>query len=198
MPAPQKSLFFLLLCTLAFTNITITKDILIEGKAALFLPQNQIFKNTYGTSGEFGFEFTGEIINHIYGFTSFDFISKSGTTENFSSPTKVYTSSFGVGLKYFIPTNFGDFYLGVGAQPTYLQTTDQSEFVKTLNSRWGCGGIAKVGAIINLPDSFFIDLFIDYSFVHINFTKKFNAPVQSTKAILNGGLFGIGFGYRFN
>ncbi len=193
----KKSLYVIALTAIC-TNMLVSHDILVEGKVAAYLPTDATVQDIYGTSGEFGFEITGEIVPHVYGFASFDFISKSGTTEIFETPTKMYTSNFGIGLKYFMPTNWGDFYLGVGAQPTYLQTLNQSQFVNAITHNWSFGGIAKVGAIVNLPDSFFLDFFIDYSFVHFDFIQPLNNRVQSTSAVLNGALFGMGFGYRFN
>ncbi len=193
-----KKYFSITLFTVLCTNAAFAHDILVEGKVAAFLPTDQTVKDIYGTSGEFGFEITGEIVPHVYGFASFDFISKSGTTEIFETPTKMYTSCFGIGLKYFIPVRFGDFYVGLGAEPTYLHTLNQSQYAEALTNNWSFGGIAKVGAIVNLPDSFFLDFFVDYSFVHFDFIQSFNNPVQSTSAVLNGVLFGMGFGYRFN
>ncbi|MBP6870288.1 outer membrane beta-barrel protein [Candidatus Babeliales bacterium] len=192
-----RSYFFAtLLLSTAF--VAAEHDVLVEGKASAFMPTGDVFKEDFGTSGLFGFEITAKIVGNVYGFGSFDFISKSGQTVFFESASKVYTSNFGLGLKYFIPTSETlDFYVGLGAQPTYLRTIDGSD-VETEHQRWGWGGIAKIGAIINLPGSFFVDLFIDYSFVKIDFTTPFGAPIQSADAILNGAIFGLGFGYRFN
>ncbi len=190
--------FFMIVTLLCTTAIVKPHDVLVEGKAAAFMPTGQTFKENFSTSGLFGFEITSKIVGNVYAFGSFDFLNKSGNTQFFQTATKVYMSNFGIGLKYFIPTeSCCDLYVGLGAQPTYLRTIDSSDVV-TQHSRWGWGGIAKIGAIINLPKSFFVDLFIDYSFVTINFTNTFNAPLQSANAVLNGAIFGLGFGYRFN
>lgn len=192
----KKIKFFLTCLALGFS--VYTHDVLFEFKGAGFFPGQTTFRDVYGNAGEVGFELTSRIINPVYIFTSVDFLSKSGETTTLQTPTKAKFTNIGIGLKYFAPFKNGDFYLGLGAQPTYLSTFDQSEYVPNQNSRWGCGGIAKAGFIVDLPSSFFLDLFVDYSFVTVNFTSTSDAPVISTNANLNGCLVGLGIGYRFN
>lgn len=174
-------------------------DLLLEVKGAYFLSSDETFRNIYDNGcGEFGLEFTGNITEHVYGFLSVDFFNKTGATPTFETTSKFNATAFGIGLKYFIPCDHVDFYFGLGAQPTYLKTVDSSPFVPNDTSAWSFGGIGKFGAIIDLSHSLFLDLFIDYSFVTFDFSSPIGAPVQRHNAHLNGALFGVGFGYRFN
>ena len=183
-------MFFLLF----LTSITIVAhDVLLEFKGAGFVPTSQPFREIYGSAGEFGVELTaGGLSKHLYAFSSIDFLIKNGATVELDSPTKVTVVDLAIGLKYFIPFKHGDFYFGLGAQPTRISMTDETTIEP---AQWTCGGIAKAGVIFNMPYSFFADLFVDYSFA------KFNASLGSTPAgttSVNGCLFGLGFGYRFN
>ncbi|AXK60684.1 hypothetical protein [Candidatus Chromulinivorax destructor] len=177
------------------------KDVLLEVKGAYFLSTDDTFKAIYDNGcGEVGLEATAEITHNIYAFTSIDFFNKSGITPIFATPSQFFSLNFGFGLKYFIECcDHCDIYVGLGAQPTYLRTIDSSTFLTDeRTAAWSLGGIAKFGAIIDITHSLFIDLFIDYSFVTFDFNSAANAPVQRQDAILNGALFGAGFGYRFN
>jgi len=60
-----------------------------------------------------------------------------------------------------------DFYIGLGFQPVHVRTRALSAFVPQQN-KWALGGIAKVGAYIDLSCNFVLDLFIDYSFAEVS------------------------------
>ena len=188
----HKKTTFCALVSCLFMSMT-AHDVLLEVKGAAFVPTSTNFKDIYGTIGDFGLELTaGGLSNHLYAFSSIDFLIKNGNTVNFQSPTKVNMIDLAFGLKYFVPFHQGDFYFGVGVQPTYLFTSDGlTDPVQT--SQWNCGGIAKVGVILNMPHSFFADLFIDYSFLKINSTSS-----STTQTPINAAVLGVGFGYRFN
>ncbi len=190
----NKIITSLLLC-FGFVATTAAHDILVEAKGSIFVPTNEAFRDIYNNCGDFGLEFTGNLFDHLYGFTSVDFLFKDGQTVVFNSSTRMNIVNIGVGAKYFVPFKHGDFYIGLGIEPTYFCTHNQvPEMVK--QARWTCGGIAKSGVILNMPNSFFVDLFFDYSFVKADFYT--GSPVQLKEAHLDGCLFGIGVGYRFN
>lgn len=175
-------------------------DVLFEGKGAYFLASDQTFKDIYNNGGgEFGLELSAKIIKHLYGFASVDFFNKSGETLDFLNSTKLHMTNWGIGLKYFIDiADHASFYVGLGAEPTYYYVTNKAPLVDDKQAGWTFGGIAKVGLIVDIPHDFFIDFFVDYSFVHTgNGFTPLNNNVQNNNANLNGCLFGIGFGYRF-
>jgi hypothetical protein len=103
----------------------------------------------------------------------------------------------GIGLKYLWKVNFVDLYLGAGALPTYLHIHNHSLCATEKTYKWGCGGIAKVGAIFNLPQSFFIDTFINYSYIKIPNHDTHHGCLSPRSANLSGFSFGCGIGYRF-
>ena len=174
-------------------------DILLEVKAAYFLGTDRTFKNIYNNGGGiYGAELTGKMYNNLYGFVSTDFLSKSGCTCNFNTQTQINIANIGLGLKYFVPFCYGDFYLGLGILPTHVSTFDASPYVPFKSSKWGCGGIAKVGVYFDLPHNFLLDIFFDYSFVKIPFNCCSALYTQPHKADVSGCWFGAGFGYRFN
>lgn len=189
-----------LIVALSFlTSMSYAHDILLEVKGAYFLSTNDTFKNIYGHGcGEVGVEVTAELVKNIYAFLSADFFNKDGATPIFDTPSTFFSTNLGFGLKYFVPLHRVDLYVGLGVEPTYLRTIDDSTDVQNKTTAWNCGGIAKVGAIVDLTHSLFLDFFIDYSFVQFHFNQTFNNPVQRQNAILNGAIFGVGFGYRFN
>lgn len=175
------------------------RDTILEFKGAYFLPSDQTFKTIFSNGGAiYGPEITAEIYKHLYGFVSADFFSKNGKSIGFCTPTKASIINLSFGLKYLASFCYGDFYVGLGVLPTRLKTNDCSPFVINTQSQWGCGGIVKVGAYIDLPKSFVLDLFIDYSFVNIKFNCCPNALTQPNIANLNGCWFGAALGYRFN
>jgi hypothetical protein len=192
------SLLFLLAAPL------ISRHTLLEFKAAYFLPTNDVFKHLYNGSAEYGPELTVQLCEdkNWYGFLSIDYFEKKGRSLGLCDFTKVSLLPLGVGLKYFVPfwCDRADFYLGLGFQPVYVQTKNCTDTSITKQHRWGFGGIAKAGTYWYLPCDFFIDLFIDYSFVKVG-CKQRCLPAHETitprKANVSGALFGGGIGYRF-
>ena len=185
-------------CVFACFMVTTTTayDILLELKGAAFVPTSDVFQQIYNNCGEFGVELTaGDLGHNLYAFTSVDFLTKDGATVALESPTKVMKVDFALGLKYLVPFSCGDFYVGLGVQPSRLFTHNEMT-LPIDQSQWSCGGIAKVGTFFDLPRSFFADIFIDYSFV--DFKSSIGLSEQFVTTAVNGCLFGIGFGYRFN
>lgn len=189
-------------CALLFvvSQALLARDILLEFKAAYFWPQDSCVRSIYGNGGAlYGPEVTFGLCEETnwYGFASIDFFNKSGRSVGLCDVTKIRVMPVALGAKYFVPFCYGDFYVGLGFQPTHLKTINCSEFVAQTTSKWGFGGIAKVGSYFDLPCNFFVDLFLDYSFVKVGCT---NCAVDTVplKANLSGVIFGAGIGYRFN
>lgn len=186
----------------------ISRDILLEFKGAYFLATGSRFKKIYKHGGAlYGPELTVQLCDdsNLYGFFSIDYLSKKGHSIGLHTPTKVSLLPIGVGLKYFLSDHCGcfenvDFYVGLGFQPVRVKTRDDSPFVIEKHSKWALGGIAKVGAYIDLRCNFFLDLFIDYSFARVKSHAHMapTGPVVPLKANVSGAIFGAGLGYRFN
>jgi len=178
----------------AFLSISrlVAHDVLVELKSAVFVPTADVFKDIYGTCGEFGVEITaGRLWKDLYAFASIDFLTRAGQTVELDSYTRVAVTDFALGFKYLFPVPCGDVYLGLGVKPTNLYVYNHATIPQD-HLQWGCGGVAKIGAIFNLPYSLFIDTFIDYSFV------DFKGYLGGPETIVDGCLLGLGFGCRFN
>ena len=181
------------------------RDVILEFKAAYFLPTDSVFKQIYHNgSALYGPEVTVQLCNNKnwYGFASIDYFQKKGHSIGLCDSTKVSLLPLGIGLKYFVPTfcDRFDFYLGLGFQPVYVRTKNCVECVSTKQSRWGFGGIAKAGTYWYLPHNFVIDLFVDYSFVKVgckNSCQPCSGTIIPRKADISGAIFGLGLGYRF-
>ncbi len=188
----------------SYTSYIYSRDVFLEFKGAYFLATDKCFKEIYKNGGGlYGPEVTFQLTcnnNCWYGFASADFFSKEGRTIGLCEYTKAFIVPVGLGVKYLAPFSYGTYYIGLGFQPTYLKTKNCSQYVAN-TSHWGFGGIAKLGAFFDLSHCFFLDLFIDYSFVKIGCKKNcanstnFTTPV---KANISGTIFGAGLAYRFN
>lgn len=178
------------------------QNFLLECKGAYFRPTNERFKNIFGKgAGLFNAELTFDIGENEcwYGFASVGYMSKVGRSIGLDTPTKVQIVPLAVGLKCLAPFDYGNWYVGIGFQPTHLHTSNDSPFVAN-TSKWGLGGITKLGVFFDMSCNFFIDVFFDYSFVKIGQEKDLQAPagaVVPLKATISGAIFGAGLGYRF-
>ncbi len=180
-------------------SATHAHDFLLEAKGAYFLADSRTFRNIYDDGGGiYGAELTGKVCNNWYLFASADFLGKSGCTVGFNTPTHINIATIGLGIKYMLCARFADLYIGVGVLPTHVRTFDGSPYVPFEDSKWGCGGIAKIGTYITLPCNWLLDIFFDYSFVKISFDRCSDVSNVCTKADVSGCWFGIGLGYRFN
>ncbi|MFA6066740.1 MAG: hypothetical protein WC707_06180 [Candidatus Babeliaceae bacterium] len=185
---------------LFFIYPLLCRDVLVEFKTAYFLPTDSCVRAIYGKGGAlYGPEATFQLCenDNWYGFASVDFLSKKGHSVGLCEPTKMYIAPLALGVKYFVPFCYGDFYAGLGFQALHLKTVNCSSHVAQITSKWGFGGIAKIGAYCELPCNYFVDLFFDYSFAKVGCDKCSTSTVP-LKVSMNGAIFGIGLGYRFN
>lgn len=200
--AKIRYVYFMVLATICLPLIS--KDVLLEFKGAYFHPASSCFKAIYGSNTAlFGPEVTFSLCSnsHWYGFASVDYMSKTGHSIGLCNATKVSLLPLALGVKYFISHCRYDFYLGLGFQPTRLRTVNCSPSVVQHTAAWGYGGIAKAGVYVDIPCDFFIDFFVDYSFVRFSCPKicqPEDGVILPRKTNLSGVIIGAGLGYRFN
>lgn len=180
---------------------SLDRNVLVELKGAYVLPAAHTFRDIYHNAGSFSAEVTGQLKNHRgcpwFGFASVGVIPLKGKSVGFCTETHATIVPLAAGLKYFFDYNPGDLYVGLGVLGAHLKTKDDSSYVISPRSKWGVGGVAKIGFIFDLPRSLFIDLFSDYAFVKVKFPHKFECGVQSHKANISHWSLGLGLGYRF-
>ncbi len=180
------------------------RDVIVEFKGAGFIPTNSSFQDIYGKGAAlFGPEVTVDICdtNRWYVFASVDYLKKDGHSIGLCNDTTIRMVPLAFGLKYFKPIHCADFYAGLGFQPTHLKTTNCSPFVVQNTSQWCLGGVAKLGAYVDVRCNFVLDFFVNYSFVKAGcpkFCQPENEPLLPLKANISGVIIGAGFGYRFN
>lgn len=189
----------LLVCTiscLAFLSMN-ARDILLEIKGAGFFPTSHIYKKIYHSSGIFGAEATVNMFQNLYAWASIDGLGKKGLSIIGLTPTQVTYIPLCFGLKYIHSFEYAGWYVGLGLLLAHIHTHDYSPFVVPLYSKWGVGGIGKLGCIIDIRPQTFIDLFFNYSFVKAGSHNTDNGMVYPHAAKIRGCMVGVGLGYRF-
>lgn len=176
-------------------------DLLPEARVAYFYPTNHRFREIYGHGGAlYSAELNFSTCYNFYGWLGAGYFTKSGESIGEKNHTRIQFVPLSLGLKYlFCFPCYPSFrpYLGAGLLVTYLHMHDDSPFVIEKISKWGVGGIAKLGLIYNFWNCFFIDLFTDYSYTKIDFRKTRHHKVSRHDANISGFSFGGGLGYWF-
>ncbi len=172
-------------------------DVLLEAKAAYFRPSDNKFRKIYSSRGIYGVESSVQAWRELYGWASGSYYSSWGHSIWLKNRTHVCFVPLALGLKYIFNFEKVDVYAGAGAMGTYLHIRDYSHYVTPRSSKWGFGGVAKAGAIVDLPHSFFLDFFSDYSYMKIQFHNTDRHRVQSHPVDLSGWSIGGAIGYRF-
>lgn len=178
------------------TNLN-ARDVLVEGKAAYFAPTDNKFRKIYSGGGIYGGEITVNLYDNLSGWLSADYFIKDGSSIGEHDSTRITLIPIGIGLKYFIPINCADLYIGAGALGISVDMKDRSPFVIHHISKWGLGGIAKAGALFYIAEELFADLFTSYTYSELGFHQTDHGRVTRRHANLSGWSFGIGIGYRF-
>ena len=182
------------------------RDIILEFKAAYFLPTSSAFKDIYQNGGAlYGPEITFQLCDESnwYGFASIDYLQKTGCSQGLGDETKVSLLPLAIGAKYLYPVKCDclDVYVGLGFQPTQIQTTNCSAFVIPKQTQWSFGGIAKIGAYWYIADRWALDFFIDYSFAQTSCKDSCQLStdtiISPIKVDVSGAVFGVGLGYCF-
>ena len=169
----------------------------VEAKAAYFHPTDSKFRKIYSSRGIYGAEYQFQAWRSLYGWASADYYSSWGRSIGLRDRTHIYFVPLALGLKYLHSFNRVDLYVGVGALGTYLHIRDHSPYAIPTSCKWGFGGIAKVGCTVNLPKSFFLDFFSDYSYTKVDFHNTHGHKIQRHRVDLSGCAVGGAIGYRF-
>jgi len=135
------------------------------------------------------------------GFLNLAYYQKTGrsTCEFEHNHTRVRNFAFNFGLLHEFETCFSCYslrpYLGFGVGAVNVEFHDHSEFVKKHTNKWGVAILAKSGVKYDITCSFFVDLFLDYTYHWYHFHKRHCASVHNVNT--GGLLIGGGIGYKF-
>ena len=131
---------------------------------------------------------------HLYGWFNVGWSNNSGNTELLDTKTKYFLIPLAAGLKCAFP--FSDrffFYLGLGANYTYLHIHDFSSSVPSHTVKWNWRCTAKSGLRIALPSKrIFFEIVADYSYLPFRFSSS--PDLQRPSIDMGGLLLGISFG----
>ena len=173
-------------------------NVLLEANAAYFRPTDNAFREIYSGGGIYGLEASAKVWRGLYPWLSVRYFGQSGRITGSQSRTTIHLVPIGVGLKYLFPVHDRlNVFIGAGVLPTYLHIHDKSPFFIKKVTKWGVGGTVKGGAIFNVTDLIFIDIFSDYLFVKMHFDKTDDGAIERRPANITGFSIGGGIGIRF-
>ncbi len=190
----------ILYVTLLGASTIFCRDVIVEFKGAYFLPTNSTFKGCYKGSALYGPELTVQLCDNKnwYGFASIDYLKQKGRPLSRCDSTTLRLLPMAIGIKYFVPIhNRVNLYLGLGFEPVYINKKSRRACVTSKETLWAFGGIGKIGSYIDLPHSFVLDLFCDYSFAWARESSFYGNTVVPSRVNISGAIFGAGLGYCF-
>ena len=88
-------------------------------------------------------------------------------------------------------------YLGAGVLPAYVHIRDDKNFLVPKSVKWTVGGVFKAGIIKNLCYGIFLDFFVDFMYLKVNFSDTQGRVVFRDEGDLSGLSAGGALGYRF-
>ena len=184
------TLFFIIFSSILFAN-----EIRIEGKAAYFRPTASVTRDIYGSFGLYSLEALYSPWCDLYFWGSVGFATSSGKSTVDKSKTTLTYVPISAGLKYLFQINSFRPYFGAGPLAAYLHTKDDSPFVVKKREKWGVGAIVKAGLIYDISRHFFLDAFVEYSFMGIDFSRMSITLGQAAdiSGLAAGGAIGIRF-----
>jgi hypothetical protein len=177
-----------------------SRSVLVEAKIGYFYPTDAKFRHIYSNGGGiYGFEVSCQAWKEFYGWASGSYFTQTGRSQGEHHRTRITLVPLAAGLKYVIPfcEKRLDLYGDIGFVTTYFHTHDHSRYVIKSNSKWGTGGVWRIGCLGYVYDSLFIDVFADYTYTKIHFHNTDNGRVIRRTADISGFSWGAGIGYRF-
>lgn len=173
-------------------------EVLLEARVSYFHPTDSRYRRIYGGAPFYNVELSVESYCNFYPWLSVGYLYDCGHSIGKRNRTKIDLVPMSLGLKYLFCCDCFRPYLGAGLGVTYLKTEDHSKFVIKNRSNWGAGGVFKLGLIYDWTSCFFIDLFIDYTYMKIDFGSGHHKKrIYGHDADVSGFFFGAGLGYSF-
>jgi outer membrane protein len=172
--------------------------IFLEAKAGYFYPASHRFRKIYSNgSGIYGIELNVKAYDWLYVFASGNYFVKNGHSIGGKHRTKVALVPLALGLEYVHWKHHLGVYAGVGVTSTYLNTHYHSQYVIHSVSKWGVGGVAKLGLLVDVYKRLYLDLFTNYYYARIHFHNTHGGKLMRNTANVGGLSAGVGLGFRF-
>jgi len=192
---------FLLLLALYVPLEACSGDAWLEARAAYIHPTGGRFNKIYNDSGSYGGKLTVSVWDDLQGWLSVDGYSLKGKSIGLGTGTDLNCVPVGLGLQYMFPCwplCSTDLYVGAGVDCSFFSIHDNGPYVieKINHTAWGARFLG--GAIINCSESFFFDVFVEYTLSRIDYNHGFVDGVYTSSAEVSHINAGVGIGYRFN
>ncbi len=183
-----------------------TVEVLHEVRAAYYYPVENRFRDIYSGGFLYGFEVSIQpwekteewrAIDDLYVWSSLGILYASGSSLKEHDETQLFVVPAGLGLKYFFNYKCIKPYLGAGIILAYGHIQSDSSAVIRNVFDANIGAIAKSGVLYYVNNCVFFDLFLDYTYLKMNFNNSHLENILNRRVDLSGLSIGGGFGYRF-
>ncbi len=132
----------------------------LEVKGSYFRSENKIFRDIYGPAFKFGLEAGVDILQNLSVWAGAETLKKTGSLTLTKEETKVWITPLALGVRYEIPIS-SILRLHAGGAAQYIMFKEDSVLGTVKENGWGF--LAKGGGIVQLNDSFGIELFAAWS-----------------------------------
>ncbi len=161
----------------------------LEARGSAYFPVSDTYRHIYGTVGPaFALEGFGKIRNAVWGWTNLQWVPKQGNSIGQNDSTHINVLNWSIGLKFtwqFYKNYYP--YLGIGPNLSAVWIHNHGHCV-TSPSKIACGFVTKSGVYCVLTKHLYLNVFVDYLYQHVHFTKNAN---------VGGVNLGTGLGYFF-
>ena len=169
-----------------------------EVAVAYFLPLSSRFQEIYGGGPIYTFELNVKTWHQLYTWASVSYFCENGRSIGANNTTNIQLIPLAFGFKYLWWCTNSHPYIAIGPLFTRFKTEDNAPFVIRKNKKWGYGATAKVGNSWYIWGDLCLDVFVNYSYMYIDFDRvPADKPVVRHDADLSGFSFGSGLGYSF-
>ncbi len=172
----------------------------VEIQSADFFPLDAKVQHIY-SSVFLAFTLEGNWQSQCWGmWLNCSYIFGNGHSISFDShKTHLSLVPITLGIKYIHPLcDSTDFYIGLGACYSFLNTKDQGEFIHKRVSSNAFGAIVKTGITYNFCENLYIDGFLNYTYQRFTFSKTRSDPlVYRHTAKLDSLQVSLGLGIKF-
>jgi len=170
----------------------------LEARASYFRPESKRLREIYHQCWAdyqllLGYE-PGCKINLI---GTVNLMQESGKTIGGRNHTTILVIPLGLEVRYrYWSSSHWDLYAGIGPRYYFLKVHDHSPDMRRHISRQGWGGVAETGALWTPHHSFFLDLFLAYSYQKMG-PPSLGDKIEGLSVTLGGLEAGGGIGWRF-